>query len=162
MPVLLYSEINPTQLQSLQARYGLEIKIVSTNDAIPGSFWKAPEAGLIGNQLYISNDTPVHSALHETCHYICMDAPRRKALHTDAGGTTIEEAAVCYLQVLLADLIPEMGRARSFSDMDAWGYSYRLGSAQAWFEQDAEDALAWLVQHRLINSDQQPCFLLRQ
>ena len=27
--------------------------------------------------------------------------------------------------------------------MDAWGYSFRLGSARAWFEHDAEDARQW-------------------
>jgi len=30
--------------------------------------------------------------------------------------------------------------------MDAWGYSFRLGSARAWFENDAEDAIGWLKQ----------------
>ena len=30
--------------------------------------------------------------------------------------------------------------ARLMADMDAWGYSFRLGSARAWFENDAEDA----------------------
>ena len=162
MAVLLYSEIKPDHLQSLLARYGLKIKLVNTDEAIPGSFWKAPEAGLIDNQLFISNDTPIHSALHESCHYICMDQQRRSQLHTDAGGTAIEESATCYLQILLSELIPETGRGRGFSDMDEWGYSFRLGSAQAWFEQDSEDAFQWLFQHKLINSEQQPSFLLRQ
>ena len=31
-------------------------------------------------------------------------------------------------------------RARMWRDMDDWGYSFRLGSAQQWFEQDADDA----------------------
>ena len=162
MAVLLYRDINTDHLQSLLGRYGLEIKLVGTDEAIPGSFWKAPEAGLIDNLLYISDDTPIHSALHESCHYICMDQQRRSKLHTDAGGTAIEESATCYLQTLLADLIPEMGRERSFSDMDEWGYSYRLGSAQAWFEQDAEDAFEWLQQYKLIDTEKQPTFLLRQ
>jgi len=162
MPVLLYSEIKPEHLQSLLARYGLAIKLVNTSEPIPGSFWKAPEAGLIGDVLYISDDTPIHSALHESCHYICMDQQRRSQLHTDAGGTAIEENATCYLQILLADLIPEMGRERSFKDMDEWGYSFRLGSAQAWFEQDAEEVIEWLLQHKLIDTEQHPSFLLRQ
>ena len=162
MSVLLYSEINPEHLQSLLARFGLEIKLVSTDEAIPGSFWKAPEAGLIGDALYISDDTPVHSALHESCHYICMDQQRRSQLHTDAGGTAIEENATCYLQTLLADFIPEMGRVRSFKDMDEWGYSFRLGSSQAWFEQDAEEALEWLLEHKLVDQNQQPTFQLRK
>ncbi len=128
---------------------------------IPGSFWQAPEAGLIQNCLYVRADTPVHSALHEACHYICMDQQRRDAVHTDAGGGYAEEDAVCYLQILLADQIPEMQRARMFSDMDAWGYSFRLGSARAWFEQDAEDALQWLIQHEILNTEHRPTGKLR-
>jgi hypothetical protein len=34
--------------------------------------------------------------------------------------------------------------------MDAWGYSFRLGSARAWFEQDAEDARAFLEARGLL------------
>src|SRR3569623_1899135 len=45
--------------------------------------------------------------------------------------------------------------ARMRTDTDAWGYSFRLGSAQAWFEQDAEDALAWLIQHDVLDSQHQ-------
>lgn len=162
MPVLLCGEMNPAHLDALLQKFGLEVKRMPVNQPLPGSFWKAPEAGLIGDTLYISDDTPVHSALHEACHYICMDQQRRAQLHTDAGGTAIEENATCYLQTLLADFIPEMGRARSFSDMDEWGYSFRLGSSQAWFEQDAEEALEWLQQHKLVDQNQQPTFQLRK
>jgi hypothetical protein len=103
----------------------------------------------------------VHSALHEACHYICMDSKRRDALHTDAGGGYEEEDGVCYLQILLADFMPEMGRSRMFDDMDAWGYSFRLGSSRAWFEQDAEDAMAWLLRHNVIKSDATPTWATR-
>ncbi len=162
MPVLLCNDINLKLLQSLLERYGMEIKTVNVNENIPGSFWQPPEAGLIGNILYIRNDTPVHSALHEACHYICMDDSRRKNLDTDAGGGYQEEDGVCYLQILLADFIPEMKRKRMFSDMDAWGYSFRLGSARAWFEQDAEDAFEWLLKHKIINADNTPTWDIRQ
>ena len=37
------------------------------------------------------------------------------------------------------------------ADMDAWGYTFRLGSAQAWFERDAADARDWLRSHGLID-----------
>lgn len=156
MNVLLCSDINLKDLKSLLNRYGMEVKNVNDNEAIPGSFWQPPEAGLIGNTLYIRNDTPVHSALHESCHYICMDQQRRDNLDTDAGGTAIEENGVCYLQILLSDFIPEMKRKRMLSDMDEWGYSFRLGSAQSWFEQDAEDALDWLQNNNIISSDSAP------
>ena len=42
------------------------------------------------------------------------------------------------------------------ADMDAWGYTFRLGSARAWFEQDADDARQWLLDHGLIGSNEQP------
>ena len=162
MNVLLCSNINLVNLQSLLDHYGIAIKTVDDNEAIPGSFWQPPEAGLIGDTLYIRNDTPVHSALHESCHYICMDQQRRANLDTDAGGTAIEENGVCYLQILLSDFIPEMKQKRMLSDMDAWGYSFRLGSAQAWFEEDAEDAFEWLQNNKVITSDSKPTWATRQ
>ncbi len=156
MTVLLCSDLNLRHLQSLLEHYGLKIKTVDDGADIPGSFWQPPEAGLVGDTLYIRNDTPVHSALHEACHYICMDQQRRDKLHTDAGGTAIEENGVCYLQILLSNFIPEMKQARMLNDMDTWGYSFRLGSAQAWFENDAEDAFAWLLENKLITMNSLP------
>ena len=47
-------------------------------------------------------------------------------------------------------------------DMDAWGYTFRLGSAKAWFHQDAEDARDWLLTHQLINQNSQPNWELRE
>jgi hypothetical protein len=80
----------------------------------------------------------------------------------DAGGDYDEENAVCYLQILLADHIEQFGRSRMFEDMDRWGYTFRLGSAQTWFEGDADDALAWLSQKNLINKQQEPNWTLRK
>ena len=109
---------------------------------LPGSYWGESEAGLRGNVLYVRADTPLHSLLHELSHFVCMTPARRAGLDRDAGGDDAEECAVCYLQILLADEIPALGRARMFADMDAWGYSFRFGSARAWFESDAADARA--------------------
>ena len=139
-------------LEQVLARFGLRVEHLSDNAPIPGSFWGEPEAGLVGETLYVRPDTPLHSALHEACHWICMDGRRRAALHTDAGGDVAEENAVCYLQILLADHFPGVGRSRMQADMDAWGYSFRLGSARAWFEQDAEDALEWLLRHGIVDN----------
>ena len=148
-------------MRTLLARYGLTLARVSPQQPIPGSYWGAPEAGLVGRRLYARNDTPVHSALHEACHYICMPDERRRRLHTDAGGDDMEENAVCYLQVLLADQLPAFGRTRMWADMDEWGYSFRLGSAQRWFEEDAEDARESLLRWGLIDAADRPTFALR-
>ncbi|MBK5969875.1 hypothetical protein CCR91_14160 [Thiorhodovibrio winogradskyi] len=133
------------------AGYGLVVRELAAKAEIPGSYWGAPEAGLVGNQLLVRPDTPVHSALHEACHFICMDEQRRATLHTDAGGTVAEENAVCMLQILIGEQLLGIPRARLFADMDAWGYSFRLGSTRAWFEQDAEDARDWLLDAGLID-----------
>jgi hypothetical protein len=90
-----------------------------------------------------------------------MDADRRVALDRDAGGDDLEEAAVCYLQILLADEIDGVGRARLMQDMDAWGYSFRLGRTDLWFKEDAEDAIDWLQQKGLLDSDAMPTFTVR-
>jgi hypothetical protein len=106
--------------------------------------------------LYARADTPLHSILHEAAHYACMSAERRASLDRDAGGDDAEECAVCYLQLLLADAVPGLGRERLFIDMDRWGYSFRLGTARAWFQQDTASARAWLEHHGLIDRDGQP------
>ena len=150
MTVLRCHDIELDSLTGLLSRYGMQLATVESDTDIPGSFWKDSEAGLIKNTLYVRSDTPVHSALHETCHYICMDDDRKRKLHTNAGGDYEEENAVCYLQILLSDELPEMGQTRMFNDMDEWGYSFRLGSAKAWFENDAEDAREWLLRYKLL------------
>lgn len=131
-------------LRALLREHGLELVMLDADADIPGSYWGSPEAGLVGTSVYARPDTPVHSALHEACHAICMDDARRARLHTDAGGDHDEENAVCCLQILLADRLPGVGRERLMADMDAWGYTFRLGSSRAWFEHEADDARAWL------------------
>lgn len=143
-------------LSRLLAPYGLRVRKVAQWAPIPGSYWGPPEAGLIGDELTLRPDTPVHSVLHEASHFICMDGHRREALDTDAGGEVPEENAVCYLQALLADRLPGYNRQHLFADMDAWGYSFRLGSAAAWFRNDADDARDWLLQHELIDTLERP------
>jgi hypothetical protein len=147
--------------RALLARYGLELQRVPADSPIPGSWWGEREAGLRGATLYARLDTPLHSVLHEACHFVCMAPARRRALDTNAGGDYDEENGVCYLQVLLADELPGFCRARMFADMDAWGYSFRLGAARAWFEQDAADARDWLSQHGLIEEGDRPTWRLR-
>lgn len=149
-------------MRDLLARYRLELVQLEPGADIPGSHWGAPEAGLVGACLYARADTPLHSILHETAHYICMDEARRAQLHTDAGGDDPEECAVCYLSILLAGAIPGFGRERMFADMDAWGYSFRLGSARAWFETDAHDAHRWLLGAGLIDARAAPNGRLRR
>ncbi len=142
--MLLLGAVDRVALAALLDRYGLGLALVAPQEVIPGSYWGESEAGLKGDRLYARLDTPVHSVLHEASHYICMTPERRAGLDRDAGGDDLEESAVCYLQVLLAGELRGVGVERAFADMDAWGYSFRLGSARAWFESDAEDARTWL------------------
>lgn len=137
----------------LLQRFGLELRMHPVDAGIPGSYWGDCEAGLVGSELHARGDTPLHSVLHEAAHFICMSPQRRAGLHTDAGGDDAEECAVCYLQLLLSAQIPQCGFARACEDMDEWGYSFRLGSARAWFEQDAEDARLWLLNEGIVDPD---------
>jgi hypothetical protein len=143
--VLTLADIGFASSQELLAEFGLELVEIADGEAIPGSFWGECEAGLIGHTVYARADTPVHSLLHEACHLLVMPPERRATVHTDASDSVAEEDATCYLQILLADRLPGVGRERLMADMDAWGYTFRLGSARAWFEQDAEDARAFLL-----------------
>ena len=157
---LTLKQIDSDNLSRIMSQYQLRLTIVD-DENIPGSFWGDSEAGLVGDKLYARLDTPIHSIMHESCHYICMDQNRRAKLDTNAEGDYDEENAVCYLQILLANDIPEMLQSRMMSDMDSWGYTFRLGSTQNWFEQDAEDAFNWLIAHRLLTQDK-PNYQLRQ
>ncbi len=159
--ILTFADIDADCLGDLLARYGLQLDCVTANAAIPGSFWGDSEAGLIDNRLLARGDTPLHSILHAACHYVCMDAARRNSLHTNAGGDYDEENGVCYLQILLADQLPNVGRERLMQDMDAWGYSFRLGSTACWFAEDAEDAQAWLLAFGIIDTHDVPTWKLR-
>ena len=159
--VLRLAEVDSASVSAILSNYGLVLTIITAGNDIPGSYWGDEEAGLIGNELLVRADTPLHSVLHETGHYVCMDQTRREGLDTNAGGDYDEENAVCYLQILLADHLEQFGRGRMFKDMDRWGYTFRLGSAQAWFERDAEDALTWLLQRNLVNQQSQPRWILR-
>jgi hypothetical protein len=143
--VLTLADIDAGAVRALLEGYGLRLVAVDAGADIPGSYWGNPEAGLIGHEVYARPDTPVHSLLHEAAHLLVMPAERRHNVHTDASDCQQEEDATCALQILLADSLPGVGRERLMADMDAWGYSFRLGSARAWFEADAEDALAFLA-----------------
>jgi hypothetical protein len=156
------ADLADSELADLLKHYDMTVETVAPGEEITGSFWGDSEAGLVDNRLYVRPDTPVHSALHEACHYICMDDERREGLHTDAGGDYDEENGVCYLQILLAGFLPSIGSDRLMRDMDRWGYSFRLGSTRAWFEHDAEDARLWLLQHRIIDADRQPTWNIRR
>jgi len=159
--VIQVSDISLVEIQTLLSKYQLKLNILNPNQAINGSYWGGSEAGLIENTVFVREDTPIHSLLHETCHYICMDDVRRQNIDTNAEGDFDEENAVCYLQILLADKINNFSSQQMMIDMDTWGYTFRLGSAEAWFTKDAEDALAWLQDKHLLDANNQPNYKLR-
>jgi hypothetical protein len=160
--VLRLSGIDRLAVVRLLAGFGLDTRVLAPDAPIDGSYWGESEAGLRGNTLFARHDTPLHSILHETAHYICMSPERRSGLDRDAGGDDAEESAVCYLQLLLADTFESVGRGRLFEDMDAWGYSFRLGSSKAWFEQDAQDARRWLERYGIIDAESKLTGALRE
>ena len=160
-PVLRLADCGNEPIADLLRRFGIRLVQLADDTLIPGSYWGESEAGLVGDAVYVRRDTPVHSILHEASHFVCMDAARRGQLDRDAGGDHAEENAVCYLQILLSDTLANVGRNRMWQDMDEWGYTFRLGSAQRWFEQDAEDARSWLVSHRVCDQQGVPTWHCR-
>jgi hypothetical protein len=150
--MLTLADIGFDAPRTLLARYGLGLARVADGEPIPGSYWGESEAGIIGDTVHVRSDTPVHSLLHEAAHLIVLPPERRAAVHTDATDSVEEEDAVCVLQALLGDELPGVGRERVLGDMDAWGYTFRLGSARAYFEHDAEPAWRWLAARGLVDA----------
>jgi hypothetical protein len=142
-------------------RYQLNLKVVDIRDDIPYSFWGAPEAGRYQSTLYAREDTPIHSLLHEACHFICMPPKQRSIDSHDAGGSALIENACCFLQLVLSDHIPNFNKAIHMDDMNTWGYNFRLGSAARWFYADSDDASQWLISHKIIDNQLQPTWQLR-
>jgi hypothetical protein len=155
------AEVQMSRVTALLAGYGIRLELLARDVVIPGSYWGDSEAGLLGNRLLARPDTPLHSVLHEACHYICAAPERRAALVRDAGGDDAEENAVCFLQILLASGIEGAGSERLMQDMDAWGYTFRLGSAGAWYRADAADARNWLQQQGVVDTLGHPTGALR-
>ncbi len=159
--MLTVADVQQAVLESLLRQYELQLVIESQSAKITGSFWGDSEAGIVGRTIYARSDTPIHSLLHEACHVICMTGDRRDDVDRDAGGDDLEEAAVCYLQIVLADCIDAAGRDLLMQDMDIWGYSFRLGNTRAWFEQDADDAIEFLINQGLLTETREATFKLR-
>ncbi len=159
--VLRCGDLAPDVLAYPAERYGLQVNPADGGNPIPGSYWGAPEAGLTIDGLHYVPDTPVHSFFHELAHWVCMTPVRRARLDTDAGGDDVEEVAVCYLQVTIAEVCPTVGSVRMLADMDLWGYSFRLGSARDWYEEDALDARCWLLEHGLMDGEHRPTWRVR-
>jgi hypothetical protein len=159
--VLTLAQVDRDGLFALLRRWGLRLAMTADGDDIPASYWGAPEAGLVGTVVHARSDTPVHSVLHEACHVLCMDGARRAALVRDAGGDPAEENAVLRLQVLLAMQLADVGADRLLADMDRWGYTFRLGSARAWFEVESGDADRWLRVQGLVGDDGAPTWRWR-
>jgi len=157
--VLQLSDLPDGAAAELLSQLGLGLSLVSPGDPIPGSYWGESEAGIDAHRLWARADTPLHSLLHEACHWVCATQLGRTTAAGDAASDDAEECAVCYLQVLLADNWPNpMSRARLFADMDSWGYSFREGSAARWFQGDGEDARQWLLARGII--DEQGALLM--
>src|SRR3569833_2073887 len=77
MNVVTCGEIQLSALQDVLSPYGIDVLPVPDAQPIPGTHFGDPEAGLIAHRLYIRSATPVHSALHDACHYLCMASARR-------------------------------------------------------------------------------------
>ncbi|MCC8444977.1 hypothetical protein LN564_00960, partial [Xanthomonas translucens pv. translucens] len=93
--VLTVGAIGLDAPRALLARHGLRLHRVADGARIPGSYWGEPEAGVIASDVYVRDDTPVHSLLHEACHLIVLPPERRARVHTDATDSDEEEDATC-------------------------------------------------------------------
>ena len=145
---LMGDEAASCGLQALFSAAQLQLCVHPTDVPLPGSYWGESEAGITDRCIHVSPDTPLHSLLHEACHVLCAGGESRAGFVGDADGDDDEESAVCLMQIQLAEAVPGVGASRLCEDMDAWGYSFREGSAKAFLHGDGAGAAAWLCQSR--------------
>ena len=156
-----FDKIDTDSLRTVLSFYGIELVEVGKHLSIPYSIWETSEAGRRKNKLYVLGDTPIHSILHETGHFVCMSKKQRCSDTIDAKGSFEEENATCYLQILLSDHVDGFNRKLHLINMDEWGYAFRLGSAAKWCCQDAEDAKSWLQSRQIIDRNECVTWKLR-
>ena len=80
----LINNCEEKELRYLVSKFDLKLKIIIKSQKIPGSYWGDPEAGLIGKTIFVKNNTPLHSFLHEFSHLICMSEELRLKVIRDA------------------------------------------------------------------------------
>jgi hypothetical protein len=141
--VLTLADIHFDDAAALLHRFGLRCSASPTAHRFPAATGANRGRDHRQRTVYARSDTPVHSLLHEACHLIVLP-PERRAPCTPTPPIRSRGRRGLLLQGLLADALPGVGSDRVLADMDAWGYTFRLGSARAWFEHDADDAWAWL------------------
>ncbi len=159
--MVYYKDLSSESIKHLLGHYGIRLHCLQFDMDIPYSFWGEPEAGRLGENLYLRDDTPIHSILHESAHYVCMPEQQRHNAEVDAKGSAMEENATCYLQVLLSNHIHGYSRKQLMKDMDDWGYSFRFGSTHDWFTKDAKEVKDWLISHNLITDRNEVTWQLR-
>ncbi len=59
--VLAVPDVPLASIEALLARYDLTLQLQADNEAITGSFWGDSEAGIVGQTVFVRNDTSVHS-----------------------------------------------------------------------------------------------------
>ena len=67
------------EFAALLAPYGLETLTLGPGAPLPGSYWGEPEAGLVGDRLYVRPDTPVPPPTAVTVPGIGSESVRRSS-----------------------------------------------------------------------------------
>ena len=109
--VLRFAAIDPAGLERLLQRWGLQLRVVAAGDDIPGSFWGEEEAGLIADSLYVRPDTPVHSALHEACHFIFISKEQGNIMAKQAAAApAVKAGPIQRLRTFYSEVTTELGK----------------------------------------------------
>ena len=66
-----------------------------------------------------------------------------------------------WILILLAESLVGLNHITLMQDMDDWGYSFRLGSTNEWFRNDASDSRKWLQKENILDERGNITWVLR-
>jgi len=138
-------------------RYGLSLHLVAPDEVIPARIGASARRA-DGIQIFARLDTAGAFGAARGRPFYLHDAGTARRLGYRCRRRSCGRECVCYLQIILAQSLPNVGRERMCRDMDEWAIRSGWEAPRSGSIQDAEDARDWLMRHGVLDSQSRPTY----